>query len=119
MTDITGLPIERKRGDFAPDKLTIMDADNPNQVLDITGFTYKMTINTVKDPDPSVPYGSELLQISGVVGGVDGIVTFIWTALLANKLPGQYWYDIEQIDAGGAIKTIIKNQYIFYQDITK
>ena len=119
MTEITGLPIDRKRDDTAPDKLTIMDADNPDQVLDITGFLYKLTINTVRDPDPSVPYGTELLSITGAVGGIDGIVTFVWSGANADQTPGQYWYDIEQTDAGGAIKTIIKNKYTFHQDITK
>ena len=119
MAEITGLPIERKSGDFAPDKLTIMDAADPSVVLDITGFVYKLTINEVKDPDPAVPYGTELLQIVGAVVGPSGTVTFVWTAMLANQTPGQYWYDVQQTDASGAIKTIIKNKYTFHQDITK
>lgn len=44
---------------------------------------------------------------------------FIWDALSADQTPGKYWYDIEQVDASGLVKTIAKNLYIFYQDITK
>jgi hypothetical protein len=120
MTEITGQPIERKRGDTAPDKITIMDFDNPGSPLDITGFAYLFTINSVKDPDPSIPYGDEKLQLIGTIPlGTDGIVLFNWNTTNANQEPRQYWYDVQQIDLSGTVKTIVKNTYTFYQDVSK
>ncbi|MCK5494771.1 MAG: hypothetical protein KAI41_02310 [Hyphomicrobiaceae bacterium] len=120
MAEILGAIIERKRGDTAPDKITVLDAEANNAPLDNTGFAYRMTINTEKDPDPAAPIlGSELVQTSGAPGGVDGTVSFPFSPVQADQVPGTYWYDIEQVDAGGFVKTIAKNQYIFHMDITK
>lgn len=112
MTDIIGEVIERKRGDDAPDKITV-DFDN-------SGYSYLLTINTAKDPDTGPPLvGSELVQSIGAPGGLDGTVLFPFTPSDADQAPCPYWYDIQQTDLTGKIKTIAKNQYIYHQDITK
>ena len=119
MSDLVGNPIDRKRGDTAPDKITVLDSENNNAVLDNTGFSYVLTVNTVKDPDPALPYGTELVSIAGFPGGADGTVEFPWTDVQADQAPGCYWYDIQQTDAAGKTKTIAKNAYTFNQDVGK
>lgn len=111
MAELIGAIIERKRGDDAPDKITV-DFDN-------TGLTYVLTINTDKDPDPGPPRGVELVSSTGIVGGADGTVLFPFAPADADQVPGNYWYDIEQTDVAGKKKTIAKNQYIYHMDVSK
>jgi hypothetical protein len=117
MAELNGEIIERKRGDTAPDIITVVDPADGVTPINNTGFQYRMTINTEKDPVPGV--GTELTQITGAPGGASGSVSFNWLPADADQEPGVYWYDIEQVDGAGKVKTIAKNQYIFYQDITK
>jgi hypothetical protein len=122
-TDLIGACIARKRGDTAPDRITILDQDSaavPKDPLDITGFSFTLTINTEQDPDPGPPIGAELVSIAGTITDpLAGEVEFPWTPLNADQVPEEYFYDIQQIDASSRLLTIAKNQYIFQQDITK
>lgn len=121
MTDVVGAIITRKRGDTADDKITVIDSESATGApLDNTGFTYKLTVNIEKDPEPGPPIvGNELFQLTGTPGGADGTVLFPISAGDANQAIGEYWYDIEQIDGASKKKTIAKNQYIFEMDVTK
>lgn len=114
-----GDPITRIRGDTAPDVINVKDPDDSSLPLDVSGFSYLMTINTDQDPDPPT-IGTELLQVSGtIVDAPNGKVEFLFSAGDADQVPGCYWYDIQQTDASGRIKTIAKNKYLFSQDVTK
>lgn len=121
--EIVGEIICRKRGDTAPDQITVLDPASttvPKAPLDITGFSYTLTVNTDKDPDPAVPVGTELASIAGTItDAVGGVVQFPWTPTQANQAADVDFYDIEQVDATGKVKTIAKNQYIFFMDVTK
>ena len=122
MSDVTGEIITRKRGDTAPDKITVIDSESATSApLDNTGFQYKLTVNTEKDPEPVGPpiVGNELFSLTGAVGGADGTVVFPITVGDADQEPGRYWYDIQQTDTAGKIKTIAKNEYVFEMDVTK
>jgi hypothetical protein len=117
MAELVGSELERKRGDTAPDVLLVLNPEDPTLPLDVTGFSYKLTINSLKSPPDDT---TQLLQVNGtVVNGPLGRVEFAWTAPQADQVPGKYWYDIQQTDGAGRIKTIAKNRYIVYQDITK
>lgn len=121
-TDFAGICIARKRGDTAPDKITILDpeAATPGTPLDVTGFGFKLTVNTEQDPDPAPPIGIELVSIIGsLIDAPNGVVEFPWTAVQADQVPEEYFYDIEQTDVAGKILTIAKERYIFQQDVTK
>lgn len=122
--ELVGEVLCRKRGDTAPDKISILDpesATTPKAPLDITGFSYVMTVNTEKDPEVGPPVvGNELASVAGVItDAANGVVEFQWSAGDADQTPDTYWYDIQQTDAAGFIKTIAKNQYIFFQDVSK
>ncbi len=121
-TDFNGICIDRKRGDTAPDKITVLDpeAATPGTPLDVTGFGFKMTVNTEQDPDPGPPIGVELVSIIGsLVDAPNGVVEFPWSPGDADQLPEEYFYDIQQTDSAGKILTIAKERYIFQQDVTK
>ena len=121
-TDFAGICIARKRGDTAPDKITVLDPEavTPGTPLDVTGFAFKLTVNTEQDPDPTPPIGVELVSINGtLIDPVNGVVEFPWSAGEADQVPEEYFYDIEQTDVAGKILTIAKERYIFQQDVTK
>jgi hypothetical protein len=119
MAELTGEPIDRKRGDTAPDKIIVIDIET-GAPLDNTGYSYQLTINTDRNPDPGNSIGSQLVSIAGTPAGVSGAVEFPWTgAGDADQEPGEYWYDVQQTDAGGLVKTILKNTYTFHMDVTK
>ncbi len=121
-TDLQGVCIARKRGDTAPDKLFILDPEAPGTPLDITGFSFQMTVNTEQDPDPVGPpiVGVELVTIAGTItDGPNGEVEFPWSPGDADQTPEDYFYDVQQTDTAGRILTIAKERYIIQQDLTK
>lgn len=124
-TGLKGAIIRRKRGDTAPDEIIVLDEEStqvPTPALDITGFSYKMTVNTERDPDPVGPpiVGVELYSLVGVITDApNGKLEHAPSVAQADQLPDVYWYDVEQTDGTGKIKTIAKNKYIYDQDITK
>ena len=85
-TDFAGICIARKRGDTAPDKITVLDPEavTPGTPLDVTGFGFKMTVNTEQAPDPGPPIGTELVSIIGtLVDAPNGVVEFPQSAMAA------------------------------------
>jgi len=122
-TDFAGICIARKRGDTAPDKITVLDPEaSVPTPLDVTGFAFRLTVNTEQDPDPVGPpiVGVELVTIAGtLIDAPNGVVEFPWTPGDADQVPDDYFYDIEQTDTAGKILTIAKEQYIFQQDVSK
>jgi len=105
--------ITRQRGDTVPDQRTITDANG--DPVDITGYAYLLTINSERDPDDAT---QQITQSTGVlVDPGNGVVQFPWTTF--NIEPSIYWFDIQQTDDQGKIKTIEKDVYFVEQDITK
>ena len=84
--------------------------------IDITGFTFRLTVNTEKDPAP----GTELFTVVGsITDAPAGQVAFAPTSGQTDQTPGTYFYDIEQTDVGGLISTLIKGKCQILQDISK
>ncbi len=118
-TDLFGECIARKRGDTAPDKIFVTDPENNGAPLDITGFSFKLTVNTEQDPVPPT-IGTEIASINGsITNPTGGEVEFPWLAGEADQVPEDYFYDIQQIDTAGRILTIAKERYQFQQDVSK
>ncbi|MCK5316389.1 MAG: hypothetical protein KAJ55_00665 [Anaerolineales bacterium] len=121
-TDLFGECIARKRGDTAPDKIFVTDPENNGVPLDVTGFSFRMSVNTEQDPDPVGPpiIGTEIAQINGTITNpTGGEVEFPWSPGDADQVPEDYFYDIEQTDTSGRILTIAKERYQFQQDVSK
>jgi len=108
--------LERKRGDTYANELTLSRRSN-GQLLDITGYTFKLTLNREKNPKDTT---KQVYQIAGtILDATNGVVEFAPTAEQADQDPGVYWYDVEMIDASGRKRTILEGKYTFTQDITK
>ena len=94
--------------------------DESGTAVDITGFSFILTVNTHRNPDPGVPIGTELFSVAGtIIDAAAGTFSFAPTAVNTDQDPGDYFYDIQMTDAGGGIQTIIKGKFIVIQDISK
>lgn len=102
------------RGDTAPWEFVVKEG---GAVKDITGFTYKLTVDPIEDPTGA---GNNLFELIGTVSvGTDGVVTFSLSLAQSDTTPAVYFYDLQQIDGASAIRTIAKGKFEFKQDITK
>lgn len=103
------------RGDSDAKGFIIQDANGV--AIDITGFSFKLTVSSDRDPTDQV---NEQFTIVGVIGvAADGTVSFAPTITDTDITPGVYFYDIEQTDVSSRIKTVIKGRVKIIQDITK
>lgn len=106
--------ISRYRGDTYSDKFTITNTDG--SPMDITGFSFKMTLNSNPYPTDN---STQLYQLIGsITDAVNGVVEFSPTALQANNV-GKFRYDVQMTDDLGVIKTIQLGCYTYLQNITK
>ncbi len=103
------------RGDSAAKGFTVQDS--AGVAVDITGFTFKLTVNTEKKPTDVT---NQQFTITGViVVALDGTVSFSPLTSETDITPGTYYYDIEQTDGGGKIDTLIVGKCLIIQDISK
>jgi hypothetical protein len=103
------------RGDSDPKGFIIQDSNGV--AVNITGFAFKLTVNSEKNPSDQV---NEQFSITGVLtDAINGKVSFAPTVVDTNIAPTTYFYDIEQTDGAGAISTLIIGKCIIVQDITK
>ncbi len=110
MTDIT-----RVRGDTAADVYLVKD--ETGAALDISGFSFILTVNTLKNPPDTT---TELYSLTGVIiSAVDGRVEFVPTLANSDQKPTNYFFDVQMTDSSGRIKTIDSGKYLYKQDKTK
>ena len=91
--------------------------DSEGAVLDVTGFTFKMTVNSEKDPTDTS--NQQFTIVGALVDALNGKISFAPTTTDTDIAPDTYFYDIEQTDAGGGIATLIVAKCLIVQDITK
>ena len=103
------------RGDTTPWTFTFFKDDGITPEP-ITGFTYLLTVDPLEEPPDAL---GNLFQLVGtVIDGPNGVVQFRLTALQADNL-GDFFFDLEQTDGAGDIRTVVKGAWEFKQDITK
>ena len=85
--------------------------------IDITGFTFKLTVNSEKDP--TTIDNQQFTVVGAITDALLGKVAFSPTTTNTDIAPGTYFYDIEQTDGSGAISTLIIGKCVIVQDITK
>lgn len=101
------------RGDSPVIPLTINSNGSP---LDITGFTFTLTVNPLDDPPDD---SGALFQISGTVtDGPNGRVQFQPSTMDTTQTPDNYYYDIQMV-GGGSTRTILKGIFKIEPDITR
>ena len=110
MTDI-----ERKRGDTYADEFELT-SESTGLVIDITGYTFLLTIDPEKDP---VDDTNNLYQLTGnITDAANGLVEFVPTEANTDLL-GRYYFDAQLIGTDGRLRTFDSGKYKFVQDITK
>ncbi len=104
------------RGDTTPWTLTMKDDATPPVVVDITGFSYLLTVNVLEEPGAA---DALLFQLTGTVPtGTDGVVRFQLSAAQADNF-GDFFFDVQQTDGASDDRTVVKGAWEFKQDITK
>ena len=84
--------------------------------LNIAGFTFRMTVNQLRDPGTG---DAPLFQLAGIITNAGaGEVTFTPTSAQTNVPPGTYFYDVEMVQAA-RVQTVVKGRFLVMQDITK
>lgn len=109
------MQITRKRGDTYPDEFTVI---NPvtGAPANITGCAFKLTVNTARNPQDAT---GQLYQVEGeITSGQNGVVQFSPTDEQVDRV-GYFYFDIEMVDTFGKKHTLVKDRYIYEQDITK
>ncbi len=106
------------RGDTWTTKFTLTDANDV--AIDITGFTFWLTLKTLKtDADPGVA------QVETAAGSPDaalGIIFMTISNTVTNNLaPGKYHYDLQQVDDQSPpnIQTLLIGRVTVATDITR
>lgn len=110
--------IKRRRGDTKPFVFRFWEDKAAGITLDITGFTFTLTVDSKKDPLDDT---SKLFSLTGVIVGeaVDGKVKFEPSAANMDQPPNTYYYDLQIVDADGYKDTPILDKFKITQDITK
>lgn len=105
----------RRRGDSFADQFTLKDASGT--AINITGFSFTLTVDPSSEPSDAL---NNLFALTGTITDAPGgVVEFAPTPVQSDVTPQTYFYDIQQTDGGGAIRTIVTGQYVITQDITK
>lgn len=105
----------RVRGDT--DALLIQLTTDGTTPIDITGSSFKLTVDPQADPSDAL---ANRFQLTGTITDApNGKVAFAPSTPQADQPPDTYYYDIQWTNAGGTIKTILKGEWKVQQDITK
>lgn len=112
MTDITVY-----RGDTEPIPRKAKSHQTANGVLDITGWSFTLTVNTEENPTNT---DNQLFQATAsLTNPTAGDYEFRLTTGQADQTPGTYYFDIQYVKPGGEKGTQEKGLYIVEQDINK
>lgn len=91
--------------------------DENNTVIDITGWTGVMTVDSSPSPSSS---STNIFQVTGVVAvGTDGVMTFQPSETQLNLTPKTYFYDIQVQTTVPSKRTPLKGEFQVVQDINK
>jgi hypothetical protein len=103
------------RGDSYPKVMAITDSIT-KLAVDITGYTFTMTIDTLKNPPDDT---TKVFVVDGAItDAAGGLVSFTPTSVDNDQDPKSYYYDVQMV-SGAVVRTIVKDKYIITQDITK
>jgi hypothetical protein len=106
--------LERRRGDTYADRFYI--TDGVGKPLNITGFSFKLTLDRRPEPTDS---STQVYQLTGVItDAANGVVEFAPTIEQANQV-GVFHYDMQMTDAQSRTRTVVVARYAYKQDITK
>ena len=103
------------RGDTNPFTFTIVDEDDA--VVNITGFSYLLTVDPSESP---VDASGNLFGLVGTVtDGPNGVVEFGMSLAQSDQTPQVYFHDTQQTDGSSNVTTVARGRFEIQQDITK
>jgi hypothetical protein len=92
--------------------------DDLGQPVDITGYTYWMTLKS--DPNDPDPGAGQQVIFPTAPDSQEGILTIAFSPEITNELgPGTYNFDIQQMDTAGLVKTLVIGRVRVVVDITR
>lgn len=105
------------RGDSPVMTFQITDPSD-GSVVDITGFTFVLTVDPEPFPADAV---NNLFQVTAgpIVGGTTGQVQMQPTTVNTNQPASAYFYDLQMTTLTPSIRTILRGQFQIQQDVTK
>jgi len=107
--------LKRTRGDTVPFRIRLRDKSRV--AIDVSSYSALLTVST--DESPTDATGQQAQYIGAPVAPeTDGIIEFIFP-LADVDLAGNFYYDVQITDAGGAVSTVMKGAIEFAQDISK
>lgn len=116
MAKPAAINIDYTRGDSAAIPFEVTDPDT-SLAVDITGFTYILTVDPEPDPLTDV---NNLFSVAGTVtDATNGKVEFRPTTTNSDQTPEVYFYDIQQTDSASRLQTVAKGKFTIQQDVTK
>ena len=93
--------LERRRGDTYADEFQIL-SENTGAVIDITGYTFLLTVDPEKKPSDAT---NNLFELTGTItDAATGLVEFAPNATQTDEV-GTYFYDAQLTDTAGRIRT--------------
>lgn len=107
--------INRVRGDTYADQ-GVVNSKRDGLPVDLSGCTLTMTLNSVRNP---VDNSTEIYQLDGImIDAVNGVVGFAPNSQQAD-IVGLFYYDVQLVDVSGIVRTLVKDVYVYEEDITK
>jgi hypothetical protein len=107
--------INRVRGDTYADQGVISSKTNGLSV-DLSGSTLTMTLSSVRNPADD---STQIYQLNGImIDAVNGVVGFAPNAQQSD-IVGLFYYDVQLVDVSGIVRTLVKDVYVYEEDITK
>ena len=112
---LTSIDITRKRGDNFPFQFTL--TDDTGTAIDITGFTFRMVVDPSPSPSDAL---ANIFDLAGVItDALNGVFEIRPTIGDMDITPGVYFYEVQMIDAGSNVRTIVAGGFNVEQDIVK
>ena len=100
----------RRRGDTYPFTVTLQTSATPAVAIDITGFTFRLVVGVLENPD-SFDDTPSFTNVPAVTDATNGVLTVTLSTQQADLAVGEYFYDLVQVDGSGFERTILSGKW--------
>lgn len=109
--------INMYRGDSYPITFTLKDGAS-GDLIDLTSSSFILTVSTAENP---VDDTTKLFDCIGLLDAdpTTGKVSFTPTTTDTDIARKKYYYDVQQTDSVGNIRTVVKDVFNILMDVTK
>ena len=119
-----GIPVnrdlQRRRGDTWPLAIQLLQKGTTTPLADISGYGFKLDVDTLKDPPGNVTSATNVFSRAGVItDGPNAKFEFPLSDAEAHLAPDTYYYEIEWTDTSGDRRTIMEGKWVVKQDRVK